>query len=184
MLNLPLWSRAALRLVATDKHVSGWIARDVLNPFPLEIDNSTQRGDVRAAPIVQQFKGSNWEDLKGGRATLLVQPTDRFSVKAGVLYQSIHQGGPNTIDVPPGDEVHYQPFDVAEPFQDVFNLATLDLKYDFDGFQVISATSSWTRRQVQTQDISEAMQFYIGGFLGPPAAWARARFPRTITRVR
>ncbi len=169
MLNLPLWSRAALRLVATDKHVSGWIDRDVLNPFPLEVDNSTQRGDVRAAPIVQQIKHSNWEDLKGGRATLLVRPTDRFSVKAGVFYQSIHQGGPNTIDVPPGDEVHYQPFNVAEPFQDVFNLATLDLKYDFDGFQVISATSSWTRRQVQTQDISEAMQFYIGGFLGPPA---------------
>jgi outer membrane receptor protein involved in Fe transport len=172
MLNAPLGSRAALRLVVTDKHVSGWIARDVLDPFPLEIDNSTQRGNVRAAPIVQQVKRSNWEDLKGGRATLLLQPTDRFSVKTGVVYQSIHQGGPNTIDVPPGDEVHYQPFAVAEPFQDVFNLYTLDLKYDFDGFQVISATSNWTRRQVQTQDISEAMQFYIGGFLGPPA-----RFP-------
>ena len=171
MLNAPLSSRAALRLVVTDKHVSGWIDRDVLNPFPLEIDNSTQRGNVRAAPIVQQVKRSNWEDLKGGRATLLLQPTDRFSVKTGVFYQSIHQGAPNTIDVPPGDEVHYQPFSVTEPFQDVFNLYTLDMKYDFDGFQVISATSNWTRRQVQTQDISEAMQFYIGGFLGPPASF-------------
>ncbi|MDE2296152.1 MAG: TonB-dependent receptor [Gammaproteobacteria bacterium] len=171
MLNAPLGSRAALRLVATDKHVSGWIARDVLSPFPLEVNNSTQRGDVRAAPIVQQFKHSNWESLKGGRATLLLQPTDRFSAKAGVFYQRIKQGGPNTIDVPPGDEVHYQPFSVAEPFQDVFNLYTLDLKYDFDGFQVISATANWTRRQVQTQDISEAMQFYIGGFLGPPASF-------------
>jgi outer membrane receptor protein involved in Fe transport len=65
--------------------------------------------------------------------------------------------------------VHYQPFDVSEPFEDNFNLYTLNVKYDFDAFQVVSATSNWTRHQLQTQDISEAMQDYIGGFLGPPA---------------
>ena len=142
----------------------------MLNPFPLEVNNSTQRGDVAAAPVAQNFTDSNWETLRGGRASLLVKPTDALSLDAGILYQSIHQGGPNTIDVPPGNEVHYQPFDVAEPFEDNFNLYTLTAKYDFDGFQVVSATSDWTRHQLQTQDISEAMQDYIGGFLGPPAA--------------
>jgi outer membrane receptor protein involved in Fe transport len=70
--------------------------------------------------------------------------------------------------VPPGNEVHYQPFDLAEPFKDTFNLQHLDIKYDFEGFQVVSATSSWTRQQNQTQDISEAMQDYIGHFFGDP----------------
>ncbi|MDE2304240.1 MAG: TonB-dependent receptor [Gammaproteobacteria bacterium] len=169
MLNAPLWNNSALRVVVTDKHIAGWIDRDVLNPFPLETNNSTLRGDVAAAPVAQRIKQSNWEILKGGRATLLVQPTDRLRVSAGVMYQRINQGAPNTIDVPPGNEVHYQPFDVSEPFQDVFNLYHLNVKYEFDGFQVVSATSNWTRRQLQTQDISEAMQYYIGGFLGPPA---------------
>src|ERR1700736_3130159 len=42
MLNLPLLPDvAALRLVGTDKHIEGWIDRDVLNPFPLEVNNST-----------------------------------------------------------------------------------------------------------------------------------------------
>jgi len=170
MLNVPLAQGiAALRIVGTNENISGWIDRVVVNPFPLEVNNSTQRGDVAAGPITQRFTESNWETLRGGRASLLVKPTDALSITAGILYQSIHQGGPNTIDVPPGDEAHYQPFDVAEPFEDNFNLYTLDIKYDFDNFQVVSATSSWARHQLQTQDISEAMQDYIGGFLGPPA---------------
>jgi|HubBroStandDraft_5_1064220.scaffolds.fasta_scaffold21375_2 iron complex outermembrane receptor protein len=172
MLNLPLAQGiAALRIVGTNENISGWIDREVLNPFPLEVNNSTQRGNVAAAPVSQDFTDSNWETLRGGRASLLVKPTDALSLDAGILYQSIHQGGPNTIDVPPGNEVHYQPFDVAEPFEDNFNLYTLTAKYDFDSFQIVSATSSWTRHQLQTQDISEAMQDYIGGFLGPPAAF-------------
>jgi iron complex outermembrane receptor protein len=170
MLNLPVLSDiAALRLVATDKHVEGWIDRDVVSPFPLEVNNSTRRGNVAAAPVVQRFKNSNSENLKGGRATLLLLPIERLSITAGIVYQRINQDGPSTIDVPPGNEVHYQPFDLAEPFQDTFTLDDLTLKYDFDSFQVVSATSSWTRQQNQTQDISEAMQDYIGGFLGPPA---------------
>jgi iron complex outermembrane recepter protein len=172
MLNLPLAQGiAALRIVGTNENISGWIDREVLNPFPLEVNNSTQRGNVAAAPVSQDFTDSNWETLRGGRASLLVKPTEALSLDAGILYQSIHQGGPNTIDVPPGNEVHYQPFDVSEPFEDNFNLYTLTAKYDFDSFQIVSATSSWTRHQLQTQDISEAMQDYIGGFLGPPAAF-------------
>ena len=170
MLNLPLaQDLAALRLVVTNKHVAGWIDRTVLNPFPLEVNASTQRGNVAAAPVQKRVTESNTENLKGGRATLLVTPVDNLSITAGVLYQRINQSGPSTIDVPPGNEVHYQPFDLAEPFKDTFNLQDLNVRYDFDGFQVVSATSSWTRQQNQTQDISEAMQYYIGGFLGPPA---------------
>jgi len=170
MLNLPLLQDvAALRLVVTNKHIDGWIDRDVVDPFPLEVNNSTQRGDVAGAPVTKRVSGSNTENLKGGRVTLLVQPLEGLSITAGALYQRINQSGPNTIDVPPGNEVHYQPFDLAEPFKDTFNLQNLNIKYDFDGFQVVSATSSWTRQQNQTQDISEAMQDYIGGFLGPPA---------------
>jgi outer membrane receptor protein involved in Fe transport len=170
MLNTPIVDGvAALRLVVTDKYVEGWIDRDVLDPFPLEVNNSTQRGNVAAAPVAEKFTESNWEKLQGGRASLLVTPIDRLSITLGVLDQRITQGGPNTIDVPPGNEVHYQPFDVSEPFADDFHLYDLTLKYDLDSFQIVSATSDFDRQQNQTQDISEAMQDYIGGFLGPPA---------------
>jgi iron complex outermembrane recepter protein len=174
MLNLPLLQEvAALRLVVTDKHIQGWIDRDVVEPFPIEIESPPansgvfHRGNVGAAPVVKRVTESNTENLKGGRARLLVKPLDALTVTVGALYQQITQSGPSTIDVPPGNEVHYQPFDLAEPFKDTFNLQDLDIKYDFDSFQVVSATSHWTRYQKQTQDISEAMQYYIGGFVGP-----------------
>jgi len=172
MLNIPLMQDvAALRLVGTDKYIDGWIDRKVLNPFPTEVNGSTARGDVAAAPVAEDFRHSNTEHLQAGRATLLIQPTDRLSVTLGFMHQSLTQDGPNTIDSPPLNEAHYQPFDVSEPFEDKFNLYTLTGKFNFDSFQLVSASAYWDRQQNQTQDISEAMQDYIGGFFGPPAAF-------------
>jgi outer membrane receptor protein involved in Fe transport len=172
MLNIPLMQDvAALRLVGTDKYIDGWIDRKVLNPFPPEVNGSTARGDVAGAPVAQDFRHSNTEHLQAGRAMLLIQPTDRLSVTLGFMHQSLTQDGSNTIDSPPLNETHYQPFDVSEPFEDKFNLYTLTGKFNFDSFQLVSASAYWDRQQNQTQDISEAMQDYIGGFFGPPAAF-------------
>ncbi|MHB8475753.1 MAG: TonB-dependent receptor [Steroidobacteraceae bacterium] len=172
MLNIPLMQDvAALRLVGTDEYIDGWIDRKVLNPFPVEVNNSTARGDVAGAPVAQDIRHSNTERLQAGRATVLIQPTDRLSITAGFMHQSLTQDGPNTIDSPPLNEAHYQPFGVAEPFEDKFDLYSLTGKYNFDAFQLVSATAYWDRQQNQTQDISEAMQDYIGGFFGPPASW-------------
>jgi outer membrane receptor protein involved in Fe transport len=169
MLNAPLAPGvAALRVVATDKYVEGWIAREVLNPFPLETNNGNSRGDVAAAPVAEKFDDSNWERLQGARAELAVQPIANLTITPSVLYQKINQGAPNTIDEPPGNEAHYQPFNVAEPFSDAFTLGALNINYEAPAFTVTSATADWSRQQFQTQDISEAMQDYIGGFFGPP----------------
>jgi outer membrane receptor protein involved in Fe transport len=172
MLNIPLMQDVvALRIVGTDKYIDGWIDRKVVSPFPVEVNNSTARGDVAGAPVVADYSHSNWERLQAGRALLLVQPNDRFSVTLGAMHQNLKQGAPNTIDSPPLNEAHYQPFDVSEPFKDTFDLYTMTVKMNFDPFQVTSATAYWDRQQNQTQDISEAMQDYIGGFFGPPAAF-------------
>src|SRR5882762_6565592 len=74
MLNIPLMRDVvALRLVGTDKYIDGWTDRVVLNPFPIEVNNSSARGNVAAAPAGAQIPRSNWEDLRGGRASLLAQ---------------------------------------------------------------------------------------------------------------
>jgi outer membrane receptor protein involved in Fe transport len=78
MINIPIVDDlAALRLVVTDKVVQGWIARDVVGPFPPETNDSTTRGNVAAAPVSESFPESNWETLRGGRASLLVTPKDQ-----------------------------------------------------------------------------------------------------------
>ena len=172
MLNVPLvQGAAALRLVGTDQRTEGWIDRTVINPFPTEVNGSTARGDVAAATPSRTIGHSNTEILRGGRAELLLQPLERLQITGNIMHQRIAQDGPNTIDSPPTTEAHYQPFDVAEPFADTFDLYSLTAQYDFDAFQLVSATGYWDREQDQTQDISEAMQYYIGGFFGPPASF-------------
>src|SRR5437762_13362329 len=100
MLNVPLMQDVvALRLVGTDKRIDGWIDRAVLNPFPIEVNNSTERGDVAAVPAGGQIPRSNREDMRGGRATLIAQPNDRFSATLGYMHQVITQVGLNTLHV-------------------------------------------------------------------------------------
>ena len=101
MLNIPLMQDVvALRLVGTDKYIDGWIDRKVLNPFPVEVNNSTARGDVAGAPVAQDIRHSNTERLQAGRATLLIQPT-RSPEHHGRLHAPVsHPGWP---------EYHRQP---------------------------------------------------------------------------
>jgi iron complex outermembrane receptor protein len=170
MLNLPLAQDvAAVRFVATYKDTSGWIDRIVLNPFPMETNGGTARGNVLAAPVQARYPNVNWEKLEGGRVSLLLKVGDRLTIEPGVMHQKISTGGPFTIDDPPGVDAHYQPFDIAEPLEDNFSLYTLTIKYHFDGADLTSATAKWNRHDEQTQDISETIQWLLGdpSFYGP-----------------
>ena len=55
-------------------------------------------------------------------------------------------------------EAHYQPFDLAEPVLDSFNLYSLNMRYAFGPFDLTSQTSRWTHDLRQTQDGSEVLQ--------------------------
>lgn len=164
MLNLPIAQDvAAIRFVGTYKYTSGWIDRIVLDPFPLETNGGTTRGDVLAAPVQARYSDVNWEELEGGRVSVLLKLGDDLTLQPSVLHQKISTGGPYTIDNPPGNVyAHYQPFDIAEPLEDNFTLYALTAKYHFSGADVTSATAKWNRHDEQTQDISETMQFLFG----------------------
>jgi outer membrane receptor protein involved in Fe transport len=170
MVNIPLSDIAALRIVGTDKYTAGWIDRVVISPFPQETNGGNTRGNVLAAPVQSEFKDVNNERLTGGRATLLVQPTDRLSISAGIFSQKITQGGQNYADSPPGVdyETHYQPYDIAEPYTDSFSLASLTIKYNFDAFQLTAAGSQYQRDTHMVQDSTEQTQnFFLNVFQIP-----------------
>jgi iron complex outermembrane recepter protein len=164
MMNLPITQDvAAIRFVGTYKYTSGWIDRVVANPFPLETNGGLTRGNVLAAPVQARYSDVNWEELEGGRVSLLLKLGDDLTIQAGLMHQKISTGGPFTIDDPPGNVLaHYQPFDIAEPLEDNFTLYTLTVKYHFDGADLTSATAKWNRHDEQTQDISETIQSLLG----------------------
>ena len=165
MLNVPIiQGTLALRLVASAADTSGWIDRIVAGDFPTPTNGGATRGDVQAAPVLQDFHGSNSETLRGARASLLWQPTDSLSITPALFYQRITQAGPSAFDSDPGTLAHYQPFDVAEPYSDTITVSSLTANYRAPAFTVTSVTSYWHRQSSMVQDGSENFENSLDGF--------------------
>jgi len=163
MANLPLvQDKAALRIVASDQWLSGWINRLVLDPFPLPTNGGLTRGDVTAARVVDEKDGVNWEHMQSARANLLIQPNEDLSITPMGMFQAINSGGQSLVDVPPApggnSETHYEPFNDPEPIRDQFWLGSLNIKYDLGWAQLVSSTAHWHRFLSQVQDGSEVLQ--------------------------
>jgi outer membrane receptor protein involved in Fe transport len=174
MLNFPIGDIAALRLVNTDKYISGWIDRKVVAdpttgvfPFPTGLGAGCgssfyfcNRGDVANATVLKDIKGSNLERYFSSRATLLVKPSEALSVTGTLLYQRIDADGYNAYQGPPGSSslAIFQPYDLQTPYYSSFKLASLNVTYATDVASVTSSTSYWQRQSVQNQDSTEALQ--------------------------
>ena len=164
MINVPFGDNtAALRLVGTESHDSGWIDRIVIadQQFPLETNNLTRRGNVAAAPVGLRFGGVNDAERVAARASLLWKPTEALSVNPFFMYQHITMGGLTQIDSDPGTDAHYQPFDTPERYADRISIGSLNLQYDFDWFNVTSTTSRWLRQTTLHQDGTEEIQWAL-----------------------
>jgi outer membrane receptor protein involved in Fe transport len=164
MVNLPFGGgAAALRLVATESHDSGWLNRIVIadGRFPLETNNVRKRGDVLGAPAALDYRHVNDSKLETVRASVLWNPTEALSITPFFMYQEIRQGGLNQIDSDPGTNAHYQPFDAAEPFSDRIAIGSVNLKYQFSAFDLTSTTSRWDRDTALRQDGSEEFQWAL-----------------------
>src|ERR1700722_1370908 len=166
MLNVPLGDIAALRLVTTDKYISGWIDRKVIAagqfPFPTNFGNCgvyyCNRGDVQDAPVAQDHKNSNLERFISSRASLLVQPSDALSITGNFMYQRIDADGYANYQAPPNNEAIYQPYSIQEPYYDSFHLWSLKVSYDMSFANLTSASSYWKRDVYQSTDSTEALQ--------------------------
>jgi iron complex outermembrane recepter protein len=177
--NIPIIDdHVAARVVLTEKYNSGWIDRIVEDPFPFPSNNGClptafngcARGNVLAGAVKSDYKNVNWEHLQGARAELLAKPIDTLPILTTAFYQKIDQAGANTFDVPPGsggNEAHYQPADVKEPFVDRFYLFSNTITYDLGFSQATAATSYWNRVEQLTQDLSETYQnlFYLPAYI-------------------
>jgi iron complex outermembrane receptor protein len=166
MLNLPLGSTAAVRIVGGLSQTSGWVQRIVIEDgeFPLDYDNAAgrlTRGDVAAAPVQMDYPGSNKSTTTSTRVSLLWSPVEQLTIEPMVMYQLTNQDGPSATDttgISPtvsGPEAHYEPYDTSEPYSDRFTLGSLKVAYQFDSFSVTSATADWNRKSYITQDSTE-----------------------------
>jgi iron complex outermembrane receptor protein len=166
MVNLPIIDDTlALRLVGTEDYTSGWIERIVADPFTVVGGNpdGTVRGKVQDAPIERQYPGSNAYQIYATRMTLLWKPTDNLSISPSYFHETSTQNGISAYDSVPGAEVHYQPFDIAEPLTDSLTAYSLNVSYSFSTFDLTSSTARWTRNSTQVEEASEAFNNPLEG---------------------
>jgi outer membrane receptor protein involved in Fe transport len=181
MVNLPLGNTAAVRVVGSLSETSGWVQRIVIEDgsFPIETFNAAGnpvRGNVAAAPVAMDYKGSNSSTLESIRASVLWQPTDQLTIEPMGMYQLANQAGESATDTSgiyptvSGPEAHYEPYDTPEPYYDRFALGSLKINYKLDSFSVTSATAYWTRKSLISQDATEenmtANAALLGDFTG------------------
>ncbi len=163
MVNLPFGAgMAALRLVGSYSHDSGWIDRIVIAPgdFPPAVGNT--RGNVLAAPVAADYHDVNDVERTTVRVAILLKPVDGLSITPSFFYQKMISGGLPYIDSDPGTDAHYQPFDIAENYSDTFKLSSLNIKYTTPIVELASITSYWTRNEPLIQDTSESWTTGLG----------------------
>ena len=193
MVNLPFANgTAALRLVGSYSHNSGWIDRVLIAPGAFPASDGTVRGDVLTAPIAADHRGVNDVRLESVRGSVLWKPLERLKITPSFFYQGIEAGGLPYIDSHPGTDAHYQPFDSPEPYEDRFRLGSLKAEYVGDSFDLSSITSYWTRSEPVRQDEAESWQTGLGlpsvypadGGLGPEVGLEDLESRQTSEEIR
>ncbi len=164
MLNLPIGQTLALRFVASDLHRSGWIDQVNLGAaFPATI--GAPLGDLAHTPVQSIIRKANDERLTSGRAILLFQPNDDFSILATAMTQHMALGGYDLLDSTPSGtadpgpvyNAHYSAFSFREGVHDDVHIYGLTLNANLGFADLTSASSYFDRLSWQTQDASTSL---------------------------
>jgi outer membrane receptor protein involved in Fe transport len=169
MVNLPLGSTVALRLVGSASSSSGWLSRYVLADGAVTTDAGSNPTNSRppnfyTSPLLESATGVNSATNDSFRAILLWQPTDQLKITPMLLWQQGTSGAPNAVDVNgsptnptyPSPAGHYEIYDTGEPQWDRFTLGSLKVEYALTpDIALTSITGLWSNNSLVSQDGSE-----------------------------
>jgi iron complex outermembrane recepter protein len=169
MVNLPLGSTVALRLVGSASSTSGWLNRYVLADGAVTSDAGTNPATSRptnfyTAPLISTATGVNSATNDSFRAILLFKPNDQLSITPMLLWQQGTSDAPNAVDVNgsptdptlPGAKGHYEIYQTSEPQWDRFTLGSLKIEYALTpDIGLTSITGLWSNHSLVSQDGTE-----------------------------
>lgn len=175
MVNIPLGSTAAVRIVGSFTADSGFIKRLVIQDGAVAVDSGAYPAVSRpdnfyTAALQQSLSGVNTSDMQQVRAELLWKPTADLTIDPLVMYENTRAGGPNAIDVNgqpihpalPPVRAHYEIYDAPEPQTDTIGFGSLKVVYDLPSLSLTSATGFWHRNAVHQEDSTEEIASAIG----------------------
>jgi len=153
------WGRAAVNVPLSDNaafRVSGFYRQN-----PGYIDDPSLGNDIN--------DGTSY----GGRASLLVRPTDKLTVRASVHLENLRANGTNEVDL---DPVTFEPAYgrltqsrvLQQPNDIDYRIYNGTIDYDFGSVGLVSSTSYGTLDQTAVVDASSQYGALLSGFFGVP----------------
>ena len=117
-----------------------------------------------------------YEHTNGGRAAILLKPTDQLDITLSGIFQDSGFGEYYQVTD------HYPALIIdeaePEPFQDEYRLGALKINYDFGPAKLTSVSSDYDRRRFFLNDID-----YFTGLLGVPRAYSPLTYTaRTVSQ--
>ncbi|HWW33160.1 MAG TPA: TonB-dependent receptor [Steroidobacteraceae bacterium] len=180
-MNVPLGDNVAVRLVAYEHHLAGFI--DAISPF------GPAGGDKPAGFTINRAINSG--DRSGARLSFLIKPSNELSITPRIVFQKLETNGYPRVDlynilanpytttqpaVTIGDRQQYR--QQGDGLTDDFTLA--DLKVDYDtGPATLTSVTSFTHRNVQVlrdaTQLTGSVTFDVFGDASVPPDFAGVR---------
>ena len=176
IINLPIRDDLAVRIVAFGNHDAGYLTRtyptDPTSPGVTDPFLPVARTSVGDQGAITTF---------GGSATALWNVTDRFNVELRVMHQEqTDHGFPAAFAPLPAFTPVYtldRAFNVQPTASDRWTMPTLIIKYQGDGWDVVSSTSYFHRRTQDVEDSTYGTQqilssyYQVSGLPAQPYLW-------------
>ena len=172
MFNLPLGNRAALRVIGFYQRDAGYIdnvpgtrtfcGTTIFDTDPMSPDFGDAIGCIRDGISVNNAafvkNDTNYTDTYGGRAALLVELDDNWTVTPAVMYQQTKSHGSYAYDPSVGD-LQYQHF-FEESRDDKFVQAALTIEGKIGSWDVTYAAAYLDRKTASANDYTDYAEAY------------------------
>ena len=154
VVNIPVASIAALRLVGTYEHIGGYIDRYAATETGLNSDPSTDR-------LVK--KSANGVDVYSLRATALLEPTDDLRITPSIFFQRATADGSLATDTNLPSLGHATAIG-PEPTRSNLLVTNLTVEKDWDFANLVSSSSYLHKKSFVRRDFSLFGLSYFGQY--------------------
>ncbi len=152
----------AVRIVLFGNHDAGYLTRT----FPTDPTSPATGNPFLTVPRTS-VGNQGAQTSYGGSVAALFKVTESFEARLRIMYQDTdYHGFPATFAPLPGFEPEYtlnRAFDVQPDAMDRWALPSLDLKYQGEGFSVVSSSSYFYRHNHDLEDSTYGTQQILAG---------------------
>jgi len=155
----------ALRVTAYSGHNSGIFDREFQSSW---VEASSGAAIPTAAPSFNKRENVDDEDYWGVQIAGLVEITENLSFTGKYMTQEIEADGLPFADIDENSTTRMRFFDLEEPGEDEWSIATATFNWDTDAGSLVSTTSAYSKDSNEYEEEHHFLNFLFNHVIGIP----------------